>query len=623
MDLISLGLTPRRSKKILRLVNNNRISLTIKNEFEKLNSFTKSFLANQLAAEEQLKGKVNDTLLEAFEELYYLFDCENFKFEKVSYVSLTKLKALYKKVDGLNDVTTTAEEDNLSKIIMDIIQKYIILTTTLKNSDSLIYKTLVLKSQYVYWESVNNSTVNKLIYFVQSSPFRFYNFALEIFNKTKKLLEDNVYQVTNHSIGTEEDNYIYYSWKVVKNLSRAIYSTFSKALHQDTPSIGFLSIERNSIQWYLNAIKFVIKFPVTVVSKDVHLKLKQIKYEIKHNISNIDILIKCNPDDYLSSLMDILDIDKDSSNQVLQAIDNTIKFDQKSYTETAEPSFAVRYWVVIAFIIFYGPSQSRKIYTNRDEIIHWIKYNGIEPVVGFFKNWVVRPLYDMLDILRSDSDITITTKDSLKSDVGSLENMVYEFAKDNHIETTPVQVSQDVKNGDLKIIMSRYEDEIKSPIKYLISGSLLRLILIQIQKVKVDGAVAINGIDKLLKSQQLVFGIVSISPSIYILYQLYQYLTADKPIVLNGKQLNIICLKCLNNIENLLILLESEQHSDYEGELLIEIINLLVCSNALIPLELKDDWVDDLNALNDSQYNIATKLDLIRKIWNMYGPYFR
>lgn len=146
-----------------------------------------------------------------------------------------------------------------------------------------------------------------------------------------------------------------------------------------------MSIERNSIQWYLNAIKFVIKFPVTVVSKDVHLKLRQIKYEIKHNISNIDILIKCNPDDYLSSLMDILDIDKDSSNQVLQAIDNTIKFDQKSYTETAEPSFAVRYWVVIAFIIFYGPSQSRKIYTNRDEIIHWIKYNGIEPVVGFLK----------------------------------------------------------------------------------------------------------------------------------------------------------------------------------------------------------------------------------------------
>lgn len=621
MDLISLGLTPRRSKKILRLINNNRISLTINNEFEKLNSFTKSFLADQLAAEEQLKGKIDDTLFEAFQELYYLFDCENFKFEKVSNISLTKLKDIYKKVYQFGNIT--ANDDNMSKTISDIIQRYIVLTTALKNSDSLIYKTLVLKSQYVYWESVNNSTLNKLIYFVQTTPFRLYNFTLEILTKTKKLLEDNVYQVSNQSAGTEEDNYYYYSWRVFKNISRALYSTFSKALHQDIPSISFLRTDKNPVHWYLNAIKFVIKFPISIVSKDIHAKLRQIKQEIKHNIGDIDILIKSNPDNYLPSLIDILDIDKGSSSQVLQAIDNTVKFDQKSYSATAEPSFIVRYWVFIAFVIFYGPSQSMNIYNNKDEIVHWIKYNGIEPVIGFFKNWVVRPIYEMLDILRSDSDITITTKDSLKSDVGSLENMVYEFAKDNHIDTSPVQVSQDVKNGDLNIIMSRYENEIKSPIRYLISGSLLRLILIQIQKGKVDGAVAINGIDKLLKSQQLVFGIVSISPSIFILYQLYQYLTADKPIVLNGKQLNIICLKCLNNIENLLILLESEQHSDYEGELLIEIINLLVCSSALVPLELKDDWVNDLNSLNDSKFNISTKLELVRKIWNMYGPYFR
>ena len=76
--------------------------------------------------------------------------------------------------------------------------------------------------------------------------------------------------------------------------------------------------------------------------------------------------------------------------------------------------------------------------------------------------------------------------------------------------------------------MSTYENEIKSPIKYLITGSLLRLILIQIQKGKVDGAMAINGIDKLLKSQQLLFAMVSISPSILILYQMYRLLTNSK-----------------------------------------------------------------------------------------------
>ncbi|RCK58124.1 Nuclear control of ATPase protein 2 [Candida viswanathii] len=608
MDLISLGLTPKRSKKILRVINNNRISLTIKNEFDKLNSFTKSFLANQLGAEQQFKGKVNDTLLEAFQELYYLFDCENFRFEKVSNISLIKLTQIYKKVEEVGD----ADNDTLSKTILDIIQRYIILTTALKHSDSLIYKTLVLKSQVVYWESLNNSVVNKLLYFVQTSPVKLWTFAVDIFTKTKELL----YQ----SVATEEETHLDYYLKIAKNLYRVVESTFAKAIHQETPSVSFLAIEKHSIQWYLNAIKFVVKFPVTVISREIRAKLKQINEEILVNTGDIDVLLKCNPDDYLSALPSG---GGKGNHQLIDVIDKTIEFDHKSYSSTEEPSFLVRYWVVIAFVIFYGPSQSRKIYNNRDEILHWINYNGVEPVIGFFKNWVVRPLYEMLDILRSNSDVTITTKDSLASDVTSLETMIYEFAKDNHIDTTPAQINQDVKNGDLKIVMSRYEDEIKSPIKYLISGSLLRLILIQVQKGKVDGAVAINGIDKLLKSQQLVFGIVSISPSIFILYQVYQYLTADRPIVLNGKQLNIICLKCLNNIENLLILLQAEHQATYGGELLIEIINLLVCSNALIPLELKDDWVNDLNALNDTKFDISTKLDLVQKIWNMYGPYFR
>ncbi|KAL6452874.1 NCA2 Nuclear control of ATPase protein 2 [Candida maltosa Xu316] len=620
MDLISLGLTPRRSKKILKIINHNRISLTIKHEFEKLNSFTKSFLANQLAVEKQFKGKVDDTLLEVFQELYFLLDIENFKFDHVANINLDKLKSIYSK---LTTTTTNSSSDTTTKTIMDIIQRYIALGTALSLSTSLIYKTLVLKNQEVYWYTIQNSVFNKLVYFVQTLPVNIYHCTVDIIAKTKTILEQNVHHVASESTGTEEDNSVYYVWSVVKHLSSALYSTFTKSLHRENPSIGFLSVEKFSMRWYVNAVKFVVKYPVASVSREIDSKLKQINDEIKSNVADIDKLIKANPDSYLETLITVLDLDQKSSNQILQAMESTIKFDHRSYDATAEPSFLTRYWVVIAFVIFYGPSQTTKIYNNREEIVHWIQYNGIEPVVGFFKNWVVKPLYEMLDILRSDNQVTITTKDSLQSDVNSLETMVYEFAKDNSIEATPVEISSDVKNGDLKIIMSRYEEEIKSPIKYLISGSLLRLILIQVQKGKVDGAVAINGIDKLLKSQQLVFGIVSISPSIYILYQLYQYLTADRPIVLNGKQLNIICLKCLNNIENLLILLQAEGKQNYEGELLIEIINLLVCSSFLIPSELKDDWVNDLNALNDGDFDIGTKLDLIHKIWNMYGPYFR
>jgi nuclear-control-of-ATPase protein 2 len=44
-----------------------------------------------------------------------------------------------------------------------------------------------------------------------------------------------------------------------------------------------------------------------------------------------------------------------------------------------------------------------------------------------------------------------------------------------------------------------------------VRGDLVRALLIQIQKTKVDVEIAIGGIDALLKSQELVFGFATAS----------------------------------------------------------------------------------------------------------------
>jgi len=59
--------------------------------------------------------------------------------------------------------------------------------------------------------------------------------------------------------------------------------------------------------------------------------------------------------------------------------------------------------------------------------------------------------------------------------------------------------------------------EIQSPIRSAVGGSLIRTLLIQVQKVKVDVALAMDGIEKMLKSQQLTFGFVGVAPSMLIL----------------------------------------------------------------------------------------------------------
>ena len=66
------------------------------------------------------------------------------------------------------------------------------------------------------------------------------------------------------------------------------------------------------------------------------------------------------------------------------------------------------------------------------------------------------------------------------------------------------QISEQIHQGDLTPVLQVYEEDIKSPIRSAVKGTLVRSLLVQIQKAKVDLDQALSGIDKLLKSQELL-----------------------------------------------------------------------------------------------------------------------
>jgi nuclear control of ATPase protein 2 len=73
-------------------------------------------------------------------------------------------------------------------------------------------------------------------------------------------------------------------------------------------------------------------------------------------------------------------------------------------------------------------------------------------------------------------------------------------------------------------VLKAYEREMQSPIRNAIMGDLVRTLLIQVQKTKVDVELAIGGIDSLLKSQQLLFGFVGLAPGVLISYAVFQWI---------------------------------------------------------------------------------------------------
>lgn len=189
-------------------------------------------------------------------------------------------------------------------------------------------------------------------------------------------------------------------------------------------------------------------------------------------------------------------------------------------TEFGRPSRLIRYWFPMLALLLSSSTLLRIFVNRKAEIVSWIRDLGTTSI-DFWNNWVVDPVRKVVATVRhdKDSELALMSKDSLQSDKASLERMVVDFAED-HTHTlsgaplTDAEVAAiraKVKEGDLTLVLRAYEKDLRKPFIGSFKGDLIRALLIQVQKTKVDVELAVGGIDSLLKSQELVFG--SESPS--------------------------------------------------------------------------------------------------------------
>ena len=184
------------------------------------------------------------------------------------------------------------------------------------------------------------------------------------------------------------------------------------------------------------------------------------------------------------------------------------------------PSPLVRYWLPGTVLFLSSSTLLRIIVSRKAEIITWIQDFG-DTTIDFWNNWVLEPLKKVIGTIRhdEDSEIAIMSKESLQGDRASLERMVVDFAIDHPdissgarlTDAEVANVRAKVREGDLTPVLRAYERDLRRPFIGTIKGDLIRALLIQIQKTKVDVEVAVGGIDNLLRSQELVFGYVCTS----------------------------------------------------------------------------------------------------------------
>lgn len=348
-------------------------------------------------------------------------------------------------------------------------------------------------------------------------------------------------------------------------------------------------------EWDLEKLDYHLFNYYKIIHLDIKSNIKTINKQLTENYHSLEQLV--NHELKLDEIYTQLPHERLGANKTI----NDVSFH--------EPHWLVKNWVWVFGGVLIGPLMTKKVVSNRAAIIEWVKENLVSVVTGFYNNWIIQPIKDCVNIIKQDSNI-IASKESLNSDLSSLERMITDYVKDNGNQSmSEEEINKFIELGDLTMIMTNYEREMKSPIKNLVRGTLIRSILIQIQKTKVDGDIVINGIDKLIKSQQLLLAIVSISPSIFIVYQLFKYLTRPK-FVINGKDVKSSCLNQLINLIN---------HPAKKGELLVNLVQLKLESSVVLPDDIFNTFILELNRLiyEDVDSNDLTNIFII------YSTYFK
>ncbi|KAF9472197.1 nuclear control of ATP synthase 2 [Pholiota conissans] len=108
-----------------------------------------------------------------------------------------------------------------------------------------------------------------------------------------------------------------------------------------------------------------------------------------------------------------------------------------------------------------------------------------EAVHAFIEGWLIAPLLDVLKAVRAGGKGDVLVRGVL-ADLESLERMAVALARDSlkykpgQLETLAAQV----RIGDLTPVMQIYEEDIRTPVRSPLTGTLLRNLFIQMQKAK-------------------------------------------------------------------------------------------------------------------------------------------
>ncbi|KAJ8524007.1 hypothetical protein ON010_g17112 [Phytophthora cinnamomi] len=108
----------------------------------------------------------------------------------------------------------------------------------------------------------------------------------------------------------------------------------------------------------------------------------------------------------------------------------------------------------------------------------------------------------------------------------SLRRMLSDFVKDTNPNVSPAEMNRIMDEMDMSVVSLQYEKQLASAVRNLMTGDIVRMLLIQVQFIKKELMVAMGAIDELMHANQLNLQILATIPTFLVFGGLYKLVTS-------------------------------------------------------------------------------------------------
>ncbi|POS87113.1 hypothetical protein EPUL_000837 [Erysiphe pulchra] len=540
--------------------------------------------------------------------------------------------------------------------------------------ETLLEKIIQLNDHIRYWEKVIHSQSYSSLYAIQTSPMRIWSWSNDIYRDTIDRFTLIKGSPKNLSIRQIRSNFLvpwrqFYSLlkksiqkKSFESLQRRTLSPIALCQSEarqklskikrlrDTYSsgLGILIVEglvsdlgdtdfkescncngwKGVVEESISYMEIVLKNVLSVdtgASKFENTVFEHLSHEPQTSLLKENLIQVSHPAGLSKRLQHILKV----------LIPNQDSLSQNLVRLYGHPSRFERFWLPSVVLLLSSTAIFQLSVRKRELIISIFKDLGAT-IRDFCVNWLFEPIKKVINTIRHDpeSELALMSKESLSGDRDSLERMVIDFMVDNSrssgldssfTESQLSNMKKMVREGNLTPILRAYEKELKNPFIGTIWGDLLRTLLIQIQKSKVDLEIALSGIDALLKSQELVFGFVGLTPGVLICFATIRYILG---VIRNmtGSKKGYKASQSIRILDRILTTTPiGEEKLSYKccGLLFCEVHLLRKHANNLFPGNVEREFLEDISDLCDIRLGFRSQHKALKRIRRGYAKWLK